>query len=130
MHHFFLTRSISILNRKVKGYISPFNLIYLVIFSQLTNYKQCRLFCEIDRDANKSITLVELENLINVMQSGKIEVDKHYAISKILTAFDLNHDTKIDEDEFVEGCKKWIEEAKMLATSDDSSTRRILHEVI
>ncbi|KAL3341085.1 hypothetical protein AABB24_025575, partial [Solanum stoloniferum] len=89
-----------------------------------------RLFSETDRDANKSITLVELENLVNNMQSGKIKVDKNYAISKILTAFDLNNDTRIDEDEFVEGCKRWIEEAKMLARSDDSTTRRILHEVV
>lgn len=64
------------------------------------------------------------------MQSGKIKVDKNYAVSKILRAFDLNNDTRIDEDEFVEGCRRWIEEAKMLARSDDSTTRRILNEVM
>ncbi|MCD7468645.1 hypothetical protein HAX54_007035 [Datura stramonium] len=32
--------------------------------------------------------------------------------------------------QFVEGCKRWIEEAQMLAKSDDSTTRRILHEVV
>ncbi|XP_055828009.1 sodium/calcium exchanger NCL1-like isoform X2 [Solanum dulcamara] len=89
-----------------------------------------RLFSETDRDANKSITLVELEKLISDMQSGKIKVDKNYALSKILTAFDINNDTRIDEDEFVEGCKRWIEEAKMLATSDDSTIKRILYEVV
>ncbi|KAM3394076.1 hypothetical protein P3S68_003077 [Capsicum galapagoense] len=89
-----------------------------------------RLFSEIDKDANKSITLVELENLVNDMQSGKVKVDKNYAISKISTAFDLNNDKKIDLEEFVGGCKRWIEEAKMLAKSDDSTTRRILHEVV
>ncbi|XP_059283618.1 sodium/calcium exchanger NCL2-like [Lycium ferocissimum] len=89
-----------------------------------------RLFAETDRDANKSITLVELENLVIDMQSGKVKVDKDYAIYKILKYFDLNNDNRIDEYEFVEGCKRWIEEAKMLAKSDDSTTRRILHEVV
>ncbi|WMV17882.1 hypothetical protein MTR67_011267 [Solanum verrucosum] len=37
-----------------------------------------RLFSETDRDANKSITLVELENLVYNMQSGKIKVVQHY----------------------------------------------------
>lgn len=62
------------------------------------------------------------------MQSGKVKVDKNYAISKISTAFDLNNDKKIDLEEFVGGCKRWIEEAKMLAKSDDSTTRRILNK--
>ncbi|XP_060190257.1 sodium/calcium exchanger NCL2-like [Lycium barbarum] len=89
-----------------------------------------RLFAETDRDANKSITLVELENLVTDMQSGKVKVDKDYAIYKILKYFDLNNDNRIDEYEFVEGCKRWIEEAKILAKSDDSTARRILHEVV
>ncbi|KAM3239282.1 hypothetical protein P3L10_014316 [Capsicum annuum] len=89
-----------------------------------------RLFSETDKDANKSITLVELENLVIDMQSGKVKVDKNYAISKILAVFDSNNDQKIDLEEFVEGYKKWIEEAKMLAKSDDSTTRRILNKVV
>ncbi|PHU19095.1 hypothetical protein BC332_10246 [Capsicum chinense] len=87
-----------------------------------------RLFFETDKDSNKSITLVELENLVIDMQSGKVKVDKNYAISKILAAFDRNNDQKIDLEEFVEGYKIWIEEAKMLAKSDDSTTRRILNK--
>ncbi|KAM3239284.1 sodium/calcium exchanger NCL2 [Capsicum annuum] len=89
-----------------------------------------RLFFETDKDANKSITLVELENLVIDMQSGKVKVDKNYAISKILAVFDRNNDQKIDLEEFVEGYKIWIEEAKMLAKSDDSTTRRILNKVV
>ncbi|KAM3394077.1 hypothetical protein P3S68_003078 [Capsicum galapagoense] len=89
-----------------------------------------RLFFETDKDANKSITLVELENLVIDMQSGKVKVDKNYAISKILAGFDRNNDQKIDLEEFVEGYKIWIEEAKMLAKSDDSTTRRILNKVV
>ncbi|KAF3635649.1 putative ras-related protein RABA1f-like [Capsicum annuum] len=37
-----------------------------------------RLFSETDKDANKSITLVELENLVIDMQSGKVKVVQQY----------------------------------------------------
>lgn len=87
-----------------------------------------RLFQETDRDANKCLTLAELENLILEMQSGKVDVDKDYAISKILNSFDRNNDKIIQEGEFVEGCKKWIEEATQLAQSDDSNSKRILRK--
>ncbi|MCD9645059.1 hypothetical protein HAX54_033712 [Datura stramonium] len=88
-----------------------------------------RLFHETDRDANKCLTLAELENLILDMQSGKVQVDKDYAISKILDSFDQNRDKKI-EVEFVEGCKRWVEEAKQLAQSDDANSKKILHKVV
>ncbi|XP_055804722.1 sodium/calcium exchanger NCL1-like [Solanum dulcamara] len=89
-----------------------------------------RLFQETDRDANKCLTLAELENLILEMQSGKVDVDKDYAISKILNSFDQNNDKIIQEEEFVEGCKKWIEEATQLAQSDDSNSKRILRKAV
>uniref|UniRef100_M1C3U6 Calmodulin n=1 Tax=Solanum tuberosum TaxID=4113 RepID=M1C3U6_SOLTU len=90
-----------------------------------------RLFHETDRDADKCLTLAELENLILEMQSGKVvDVDKDYAISKILNSFDKNNDKIIQEEEFVEGCKKWIEEAAQLAQSDDSSSKKILRKAV
>ncbi|KAM3285005.1 sodium/calcium exchanger NCL1 [Capsicum chacoense] len=89
-----------------------------------------RLFHETDSDANKCLTLAELENLILEMKSGKVQVDKDYAISKILNSFDKNNNKKIEEEEFVEGCKRWIEEATQLAQSDDSNSKRILRKVV
>ncbi|XP_075091041.1 sodium/calcium exchanger NCL [Nicotiana tabacum] len=89
-----------------------------------------RLFLETDKDANKCLTLAELENLTLDIQSGKVKVDKDYAITKILNSFDQNNDKIIDEDEFVEGCKRWIEEAKQLAQSDDSNSKKILRKVV
>ncbi|XP_060194416.1 sodium/calcium exchanger NCL1-like isoform X2 [Lycium barbarum] len=80
-----------------------------------------RFFHETDRDANKCLTLAELEKLILEMESGKVQVDKDFAISKILNSFDQNNDKIIEEEEFVEGCKRWIEEAKQIAQSDESN---------
>ncbi|CAN4084141.1 unnamed protein product [Withania somnifera] len=88
-----------------------------------------RLFHETDRDANKCLTVAELENLILEMQAGKVQMDKDYAISKILNSFDRNKDKIIEEEEFEEGCKRWIEEATELAQSDDSNSKKILRKV-
>ncbi|KAL0288933.1 UNVERIFIED_CONTAM: Sodium/calcium exchanger NCL1 [Sesamum calycinum] len=86
------------------------------------------LFHQTDKDEDKCITFLELENLIREIQSGKVQVEKDYAISEILKAFDLNNDGRIEEHEFVEGCKKWITEATQLAESGDSSARHFLRE--
>lgn len=88
-----------------------------------------RLFHETDRDANKCLEVSELENLILEMQSGKVEVDKDYAISRMISSFDQNHDKKIQEEEFVEGCKDWIEKG-LLAQSDDPNSKKILRQAV
>nr|GME11999.1 sodium/calcium exchanger NCL1-like [Ipomoea batatas] len=86
-----------------------------------------RLFSETDKDASKSLTLTELENLVHSMQCGVVEVDRSYALSKILASFDENKDEEIDEAEFIQGCVKWIEEAKLLA---NTTTTRHLRQAI
>lgn len=48
------------------------------------------------------------------------EVDKEYAIGVISEVFDQNKDGKINEAEFIEGCKKWINEAN----NDNSKGRK------
>lgn len=88
------------------------------------------MFSETDKDASKSLTLTELENLVHNMQSGVVEVDKSYALSKILASFDQNKDEEIDETEFIQGCMKWIEEAKQLADKNDTTTTKHLREAI
>lgn len=87
-----------------------------------------RFFQETDRDANKYLTPAELENLTREMQPEKVGVDKDYAISRILKSFDQNGDRKIQEEEFVQGCQKWIEKATQLesAQSVGSNSKKIL----
>ncbi|KAL3820380.1 hypothetical protein ACJIZ3_006285 [Penstemon smallii] len=93
------------------------------------------LFHETDKDADKCITFLELENLIHEIQSGKVQVEKDYALSEILKAFDLNKNGRIEEQEFIEGCTKWINEATHLAAnrvstsdSDNNSLRQVVEE--
>ncbi|KAG6419217.1 hypothetical protein SASPL_121433 [Salvia splendens] len=65
---------------------------------------------------------------IHEIQSGKVEVEKGYAISEMLKTFDLSRDGRIEEDEFVEGCSKWINEAAELAGKGDSDAAEFLRE--
>ncbi|PIN24276.1 Calmodulin and related proteins (EF-Hand superfamily) [Handroanthus impetiginosus] len=81
------------------------------------------LFHQTDQDADKSITFLELEKLIHEIQCGKVQVEKDYAMSEKLKVFDMNKDGRIEEHEFLEGCTKWINEAKQIAESGDSSGR-------
>lgn len=88
----------------------------------------CRLFNKTDIDADRCLSFHELEKLILEIQSGKVEVEKGYAISEMLKTFDPNRDGRIEEHEFVEGCSKWINEAAHLAEKGDSDAAYFLKE--
>ncbi|KAL2494931.1 sodium/calcium exchanger family protein/calcium-binding EF hand family protein [Forsythia ovata] len=76
------------------------------------------LFAETDRDNDRSITSRELEKLVlDVMKTGKLNVNKQLAVSEVMKSFDFNNDEKINVHEFIEGCKKWIAETNPSSSS-------------
>ncbi|KAA8535254.1 hypothetical protein F0562_030257 [Nyssa sinensis] len=89
-----------------------------------------RLFAEVDKDVDNHISLPELEALIQEIESGKMQVDKEYAIAEVMKAFDVDKNEVITEQEFIEGCQKWIDEAKHLAENGDSDSRKCLYQVV
>ncbi|MCD7452673.1 hypothetical protein HAX54_017733 [Datura stramonium] len=84
-----------------------------------------RLFSKTDKDRSHSITVTELEELVKQLESGKVKVDSNFALSTLSRIFDKNRDGRINEEEFVEGSKKLIQEAK-----DDSTSKKFLDEVV
>ncbi|CAL5345102.1 unnamed protein product [Camellia sinensis] len=88
------------------------------------------LFARIDKDGDQTVSVSELEALILDIKSGKANVEKEYAVAEVLKTFDVNKDGTITEDEFIEGCKKWIHEAKQLAEDGSSHTRKSLRQVV
>ncbi|XP_059309436.1 sodium/calcium exchanger NCL1-like isoform X3 [Lycium ferocissimum] len=84
-----------------------------------------RLFAKTDKDRSHSITVTELEELVKQLESGKVKVDGNFALSTLSRIFDKNKDERINEEEFIEGCKKLLQEAK-----DDSTSKKLLDEVI
>nr|XP_016444212.1 PREDICTED: uncharacterized protein LOC107769505 [Nicotiana tabacum] len=75
------------------------------------------LFTKTDKDRSNSITLTELEELVNQLESGKVKVDSNFALSTLSRIFDKNGDERINEEEFIEGCKKLIQESNGDSTS-------------
>ncbi|XP_052200791.1 sodium/calcium exchanger NCL2-like [Diospyros lotus] len=88
------------------------------------------LFSKIDTDGDHFVSISELEALVGDIKSGKMEVEKEYAVTEVMKAFDVNKDGSITEDEFIEGVKRWIDEAKHLAGDGSSKSRKSLQQVV
>ncbi|XP_073146572.1 sodium/calcium exchanger NCL-like [Henckelia pumila] len=88
-----------------------------------------KLFADTDKDENKCITKTEIEKLVlEIIESGKMKVDNRYAVSEIMNTFDFDSDMNITEQEFVVGCRKWIDETKS-SEHGDSGSGNIFHEL-
>lgn len=90
----------------------------------------CRLFVETDKDKNNSIAKNELEKLVvDVITTGKMNIDKTIAIADVMQTFDFNEDGCIKEQEFIEGCRRWIEDTKQSPENSDANSTNIFQEV-
>ncbi|XP_016571827.1 sodium/calcium exchanger NCL2 isoform X2 [Capsicum annuum] len=84
-----------------------------------------RLFAKTDKDRSHSITVTELQELVKQLESGKVKVDSDFALSTLSRILDKNRDGRISEEEFIEGSKKLIQEAK-----NNSNSKKFLDEVV
>ncbi|KAL0353014.1 UNVERIFIED_CONTAM: Sodium/calcium exchanger NCL1 [Sesamum angustifolium] len=90
-----------------------------------------KLFVETDKDKNKSITQNELEKLVlDIITTGKMNIDKKIAIADVMETFDFNEDGCIKEQEFIEGCRRWIEDTKQTPENSDASSTNIFQELL
>lgn len=94
-------------------------------------FRFCRLFVETDKDEDKCITKRELENLVlDIISSGKVKIDDKFAVSQVMQTFDFDDNRNITEQEFIQGCEKWIDESKRSSeASDSAASTNIFHEV-
>lgn len=67
-----------------------------------------RLFERIDIDNDKFVTQSELKRLIMEINSEKIPEDVDEATAKIMQDLDTSGDQQIDEQEFIDGFKDWL----------------------
>ncbi|KAL0442688.1 UNVERIFIED_CONTAM: Sodium/calcium exchanger NCL1 [Sesamum latifolium] len=90
-----------------------------------------KLFVDTDKDEDKSITQNELEKLVlDVITTGKMNIDKKIAIADVMETFDFNEDGCIKEQEFIEGCRRWIEEAKQSPENSDANSTDLFQELL
>ncbi|KAL0305671.1 UNVERIFIED_CONTAM: Sodium/calcium exchanger NCL1 [Sesamum radiatum] len=58
-----------------------------------------------------------------------MNIDKKIAIADVMETFDFNEDGCIKEQEFIEGCRRWIEDTKQTPENSDASSTNIFQEV-
>ncbi|XP_051124985.1 sodium/calcium exchanger NCL1-like [Andrographis paniculata] len=89
------------------------------------------LFDNVDKDDDHSITKTELSGLVlDIIRSGKVKVDEKFAMAEVMKVFDSNDDRSITEEEFVKGCKKWIDETNNSSENHNSSSKDVFQELL
>lgn len=67
-----------------------------------------------------------MKALIIGLQLDEIDLDSDDAVDKIMSEFDKSGNSAIEEDEFVDGISKWIDEAKRSVQFTGSYTKRFI----
>ncbi|CAL9180233.1 unnamed protein product [Musa hybrid cultivar] len=86
-----------------------------------------KLFHKVDLDKNQSISRSELRALIIGLKMGEIDLDKDGAVDKVMNEFDTSRDDNIQEEEFIEGISKWIDEAYRSVAFSGSYSQKLHH---
>lgn len=70
-----------------------------------------RLFKAIDTNHDTYLSASELRALIVGIRFDEINLNEDDAAAKLLKDFDTSFDDRIDLEEFIDGIKKWLDEA-------------------
>ncbi|KAL6597727.1 hypothetical protein ACP70R_046532 [Stipagrostis hirtigluma subsp. patula] len=87
-----------------------------------------KLFHKIDLDQSHNLTQAELHALIVGINFDEVDFDKEDAVDKVMDDFDTSRDVVVDEQEFVEGMKKWLNEAKRTMPAGRAYSDRFIDE--
>ena len=87
-----------------------------------------RLFHRLDLDENNLISRNELRALIIGIQFDEIDLDKDDAVDKVMDDFDTSRNDMIEEEEFIQGISKWLNEAKHTVGYSGVFSQRFMHD--
>ncbi|URD82314.1 calcium-binding EF hand family protein [Musa troglodytarum] len=87
-----------------------------------------RLFHRLDLDSNGSLSHAELRALIIGIKIEEVDLDREDAVNKIMNEFDTSQNSNIEEEEFVLGISKWIDEAKRSVANSGAYSKKFMHE--
>ncbi|CAN1249037.1 Sodium/calcium exchanger NCL [Linum perenne] len=94
--------------------------------SSLSILDHCRLFGTVDQDKDNYVSASELKALIIGITFEEVDFDRDDAVSKLMSDFDTSLDAKIDENEFIHGITKWLNEAR--GTGSDNHLQQTKRE--
>lgn len=69
------------------------------------------MFHTIDENGDGRLSASELKALVIGIRFEEIDFDKDDAVSKLIKDFDRSNDNHINMEEFINGIKKWLDEA-------------------
>ncbi|KAJ0963079.1 hypothetical protein J5N97_028201 [Dioscorea zingiberensis] len=87
-----------------------------------------KLFQKLDLDGNNLVSRSELRALIIGIQFEEIDLDRDDAVDKVMDDFDTSRNDIIEEEEFVEGISKWLNEAKRSVGYSGAYSQRFMHD--
>ncbi|PRQ31086.1 putative sodium/calcium exchanger membrane region, EF-hand domain pair [Rosa chinensis] len=85
-----------------------------------------RLFEEMDEDGDNHISIPEVKKLLQEIKFTSLENDEDIGIAEVMKKFDIDHDGKINKDEFMNGFTKWLDEYKSV---HKENTERSLEDI-
>lgn len=92
-----------------------------------------RLFRKIDMDESGTLSRAELHALIVGINFGELDFDRMDAVNKVMDDFDTSRNDFVEEQEFLYGMKKWLNEAKRKVAAGGAFSHKFIddfHEVI
>ncbi|XP_062220515.1 sodium/calcium exchanger NCL1 [Phragmites australis] len=87
-----------------------------------------KLFRKIDMDESGALSRAELHALIVGINFEEVEFDKQDAVVKIMDDFDTSHNDTVEEEEFVQGMKKWLNEAKRSMPASGAFSNKFIND--
>lgn len=87
-----------------------------------------KLFHRLDLNSDRMISNNELRALIIGIKFEEIDLDRDDAVDKVMQEFDTSRNSIIDEDEFIAGITKWLNEAKRTVAKSGGYSKKFLHD--
>ncbi|RLM91372.1 uncharacterized protein C2845_PM08G01740 [Panicum miliaceum] len=87
-----------------------------------------KLFHKIDIDKSRTLSRAELHALIVGINFEEVDFDRMDAVDKVMDDFDTSRNDAVEEEEFVQGMKKWLNEAKRSVPASGAFSNKFINE--
>ncbi|PIN16029.1 hypothetical protein CDL12_11325 [Handroanthus impetiginosus] len=87
-----------------------------------------KLFKTIDDNGDGYLSHAELKALIVGIRFDEINLDQDDAVEKVMKDFDTTQDLKVDENEFIDGVGRWLEEAGGTKASNHAGSMKYIDD--
>jgi Ca2+-binding EF-hand superfamily protein len=79
-------------------------------------------------DESRSLSRAELHALIVAINFEEVDFDRTDAVDKVMDDFDTSRNDVVEEEEFVQGMGKWLDEARRSVLVGGAFSSKFIHE--